>query len=192
MVFYIYKIKMTPLTASLTRDAQKMHAALCEMAGCTRADGNILWNYDQDYGYLRAQSDYPLSVRDGFELVGTLNLDRQQEKYVNGSKIHFQLTTDFHKKRAGRQVYITDLAEAEQKIRAQLGRNGLDVECVRFTQKRNIYFTHSQSFGGPASITVWDLDVYGTIIDSNAFWAAWHRGIGQHRAYGNGLFVLKS
>lgn len=192
MVLYIFKIKPTPTTAPLVRDAQKMHAALCEMAGHTRADGNILWRYDDDYGYLQVQSDYPLSVRDGFELVGTLDLNKQKEKFQDGSQIHFQLTTNFHKKRGGKQVYITDLVEAEQKIRAQLERNGLNATNVRFVQKHNVCFTHSIKSGGPASITVWDLDVYGTIIDAAMFWEAWRHGIGQHRAYGNGLFILKN
>ncbi len=191
MRLYIYKIRPLPTTTPLIRDAQKMHSALCEMCGCTRKEGNILWSYDDEYGYLKVQADVPLSVRDGFELVGTLDLDRQQNKYQDGSQIHFQLTTDFHKKRRGKQVYINDLSEAETKIRDKLTKNGLDVESVQFIRKRAIHFSHAPAAGGHASITVWDLDIWGRISYSPNFWQAWHSGIGQHRAYGNGLCILK-
>lgn len=192
MMLYIYKLRPTQLNGRLVRDAQAMHAALCEMAGCSRAEGSILWSLDEEHWYLKVQSDVPLEVRDGLDLIATLDLERQKKRYREGSRVHFSLTTTAYKKRAGKQVYCSNPDEAAQNIEKRLGKAGLSVKGINITRKRTIGFCHSKKHGGYGSITVWDADICGVIQDSNLFWDAWHCGMGQHKAYGNGLFILKS
>ncbi len=192
MMLYIYKLRPTQLNGRLVRDAQAMHAALCEMAGCSRAEGNILWSLDEEHWYLKVQSDVPLEVRDGLDLIATLDLERQKIQYRDGDRIHFQLTTTAYKKRAGKQVYCSNPDEVAQNIVRRLDRAGLSVEAINIVRKRSIGFHHSRANGGYGGITVWEADVYGTIEDSSLFWNTWHHGMGQHKAYGSGLLILKA
>ena len=72
----------------------------------------------------------------------------------------------------------------------KLRRYGIDTFLVTEIQKQNVSFAHDSDKGGRATITLYDFDIRGTITNIDAFKAAWHKGMGEHKAYGNGMFLL--
>lgn len=192
-MLYTYKVAITPFTAKCAGDAQKLHEFLCSLVGTDRKSANLLYKFDPKNGYLFLQSDVKPKKADDIQLLYTLDIDKILSKKKNGDQIHFRLTTDTHMKKTvngiAKKVYVpseTMICWLVEKLR----RYGVDASLVTEAQKQNIAFSHAENNGGRATITLYDFDIRGTITDVDAFKAAWHNGMGEHKAYGNGMFLL--
>lgn len=192
-MLYTYKVAITPFTAKCAGNAQKLHEFLCSLVCMDRKSANLLYKFDPKNGYLFLQSDVKPEETKNFQLLYTLDIDKLLSQKKNGDPIHFRLTTDTHMKRTvngvTKKVYVPT-ERAVEWITKKLCRYGVDASFVAETQKQNIAFSHDESKGGHATITLYDFDIHGMITDIDTLRAAWHRGMGEHKAYGNGLFLL--
>ena len=192
-MLYIYKVAITPFTAKCVDDAQKLHEFLCSLVCTDRKSANLLYKFDPKNGYLFLQSDVEPKKADDIQLLYTLDIDRILSQKKSGDNIHFRLTTDTHMKKTVRGITKKVYVPSENAIRwltEKLHRYGIDASLVTETQKQNITFSHDENKGGRATITLYDFDIRGTITDIDAFKATWHKGMGEHKAYGNGMFLL--
>lgn len=192
-MLYIYKVAITPFTAKCVDDAQKLHELLCALVGTDRKSASLLYKLDPKNGYLFLQSDVEPKKSDDIQLLYTLDIDKLLSQKKSGDQIHFRLTTDTHMKKTVDGITKKVYVPSENVIRwlvEKLRRYGVDAYLVTETQKQTITFSHDKSKGGRATITIYDFDIRGTITDADAFRAAWHKGMGEHKAYGNGLFLL--
>lgn len=192
-MLYTYKVAITPFTAKCVSDAQKLHEFLCALVGTDRKNANLLHKFDSKNGYLFLQSDVePKEVND-LKLLYTLDIDKLLSQKKNGDQIHFRLTTDTHMKKTVNGVKKKTYVPSENMICwlvEKLRRYGIDTFLVTEIQKQNVSFAHDSDKGGRATITLYDFDIRGTITNIDAFKAAWHKGMGEHKAYGNGMFLL--
>ena len=192
-MLYIYKVAITPFTAKCAGNAQKLHEFLCSLVGTDRKSANLLHKFDPKNGYLFLQSDAKPKKANDIQLLYTLDIDKILSQKKNGDQIHFRLTTDTHMKKTvngiTKKVYVPS-ENAIHWLVEKLRRYGVDAYLVTETQKQTLTFSHDKSKGGRATITIYDFDIRGTITDADVFRTAWHRGIGEHKAYGNGLFLL--
>lgn len=192
-MLYTYKVAITPFTAKCVGDAQKLHEFLCALVGTDRKSANLLYRFDPKNGYLFLQSDVEPKKSDDIQLLYTLDIDKLISQKKNGDQIHFRLTTDTHMKKTTNGVKKKVYVPSENVIRwlvEKLHRYGVDASLVTEIQKQNLTFSHDKSKGGNATITLYDFDIRGTITDTDAFRTAWHNGMGEHKAYGNGMFLL--
>lgn len=192
-MLYTYKVAINPFTAKCVDDAQKLHEFLCALVDTDRRSANLLYKFDQKNGYLFLQSDVEPKKADDIQLLYTLDIDRILSQKKSGDQIHFRLTTDTHMKKTMNGVKKKAYVPAEKVIHwlvEKLRRYGVDASLITETQKQTITFSHDKSKGGRAAITIYDFDIRGTITDADTFRAAWHKGMGEHKAYGNGLFLL--
>lgn len=192
-MLYTYKVAITPFTAKCAGNAQKLHEFLCSLVCTDRKSANLLYRFDPKNGYLFLQSDVKPEETKNFQLLHTLDIDKILSRKKNGDCIHFRLTTDTHMKKTvngvTKKVYVPTERTVEW-LTEKLGRYGVDTSSVTEIQKQNVVFSHDESKGGNATVTLHDFDIYGTITDIDTLKAAWHKGMGEHKAYGNGLFLL--
>lgn len=194
-MLYIYKIEdiYSPYIIQCVTDAQKMHQFLCKLIQSDRASANLLYKLDKEHGYLFVQSDIKPEDSHYLKLLYTLDVDEILARKANQQEIHFRLTTDTHKKKTTdgvtKKVYVPS-DEVIPWLRVKLARYGVDAYKVQEIQKQNTAFTHEKGNGGYANITTHDFDIFGVITDIEAFKKAWHTGMGEHKAYGNGLFLM--
>ena len=192
-MLYTYKVAITPFTAKCAGDAQKLHEFLCLLVGTDRKSANLLYKFDPKNRYLFLQSDVEPKKADDIQLLYTLDIDKLLSQKKSGDQIHFRLTTDTHMKKTVNGITKKVYVPSENIICwlvEKLLRYGVDAFSVTEMQKQSISFSHDKSKGGNATITLHDFDIRGTITDANAFRTAWHKGMGEHKAYGNGLFLL--
>lgn len=192
-MLYTYKVAITPFTAKCAGDAQKLHEFLCSLVGTDRKSANLLYKFDPKNGYLFLQSDVEPKKADDIQLLYTLDIDKLLSQKKSGDQIHFRLTTDTHMKKTVNGITKKVYVPSENMICwlvEKLLRYGVDASLVTEIQKQNVSFIHDENEGGRATITLYDFDIRGTITDVDAFKSAWHNGMGEHKAYGNGMFLL--
>ena len=196
-MLYIYKINnnptLTPFMADCIMDMQKMHKYLCELIHTDRASANLLFRLDARHMYLFVQSDICPDESPYFELAYKLDINSILERKNNLDEIHFQLTTDTRRKKTVngivKKAYVAHEDIIPWLIR-KLQRYGLKTVAIREIQKRKASFLHNEKRGGYGNITMYDFDIRGQITDIELFRNTWHSGMGEHKAYGNGLFLL--
>ncbi len=196
-MLYIYKINQNPIPspfiARCLTDGQKMHQYLCGLIHTDRTSANLLFRLDIEHMYLFVQSDICPDDSPYLTLVYSLDIDSILKRKNNHDEIHFQLTTDTRKKKTvngiTKKAYVA-YDEIFQWLTNKLQRNGLSVIAIRKIEKRHTSFVHQNKRGGYANITMYDFDIRGRITDIEKFRNAWHNGMGEHKAYGNGLFLL--
>ena len=175
-------------------DAQKMHQFLCGLVHSDRKAANLLYKLDEENGYLFLQSDIHPDESQCLKLLYTVDIDNILSKRANQSLIHFRLTTDTHRKRTDgsgitKKVHVPR-DEILPWIVQKLARYGVNVLSIEEIQKKNISFKHTKKRGGYATITTHEFEIEGIITDINLLRQAWRNGMGEHKAYGNGLFLL--
>ena len=192
-MLYIFKVNRTPFIAKCVIDAQKMHKYLCSLVHTDRKSVNLLYKLDILHDLLYLQSDIRPDESPYLKLLYTEDMDAVLAKMHNEYEIHILVTTDTHMKKtvngATKRVYVPSLKRPEW-ISEKLKRNGIESYIIKESAKRDVRFVHKSDRGGKASITIFDFDVYGKITDIDALRRAWHTGMGLHKAYGNGLFLL--
>lgn len=194
-MLYTYKVAITPFTVKCVCDAQKLHKFLCSLVCTNRKNANLLYKFDLKNGYLFLQSDIKPKLEEtkDIQLLYTLDIDNLLSTKKNGDNIHFHLTTDTHMKKTINGITKKAYVPTENMITwltEKLRRYGIDASFITETQKQNVSFSHDKNRGGKASITLHEFDIHGTITDIDAFKAVWHKGMGEHKAYGNGMFLL--
>lgn len=192
-MLYIYKIAITPTTAKIMADAQKMHEFLCGLIRSDRASANMLYKLDEK-GFLFVQSDICPDETPFLKLCYKVDVDTELSKINNGDRIHFQLTTDSRKKKTVDGVTKEAYVSSENLIPwmiEKLERYGLNTYKINATKKQTVVFNHKAETnrGGRGSITIYEFDIKGVVTDVNTFRRAWLSGMGRHKAYGNGLFL---
>lgn len=192
-MLYIYKIIKTPFIAKCATDAQAMHKHLCGLVHTDRASANLLYKLDIQHGCLFLQSDIQPDESPYFQLIYKVDIDTILSKKKTQEKIHFHLTTNAHMKRTvngiTKKVYVPR-ERLESWVTEKLQRNGLNVYTIKEIAKQNVSFVHLGNCGGYANVTTHEFDIYGEISDMNLLCKAWKNGLGDHKAYGNGLFLL--
>ena len=196
-MFYIYQINHSPMPspfmAKCLTDGQQMHKFLCNLIHADRAGSNLLFRLDIQHMCLFVQCDVCPDSSPELTLLYTLDIDSILKRKEEQEEIHFQLTTDTRRKKTvngkTKNAYVAK-DDIIPWVVDKLHRNGLKASSVRITKKRNVSFSHEAKRGGNANITLYDFDIKGCITDAELFCRAWHSGMGGHKAYGNGLFVL--
>lgn len=192
-MLYIYKVTMNPFIAKCAADAQQMHKYLCSLVHTDRMSANLLYKFDMQHGYLFLQSDIQPDETSYLQLLYKMDIDSVLSKKGHQDEIHFRLTTDTHMKKTTngvtKKVYVPSDKRTTWLVE-KLMRNGLEVHAIKEVAMNNIRFVHREDRGGHASITTHDFDIYGKISDVELLRKAWHNGMGEHKAYGNGLFLL--
>lgn len=192
-MLYIYKILPTPFIAKCASDAQMMHKYLCGLIHASRNEANLLYKLDVEHSCLFVQSDIQPDEAQFFKLLYKMDIDHVLSKKMPQDEIHFRLTTDTHMKKTTngitKKIYVPH-DKIAMWLTEKLQRNGVDVHSIRELGKRNVTFLHSNDRGGYANVTTYEFDIRGAIVNTESLRNAWHKGMGEHKAYGNGLFLL--
>lgn len=193
-MLYIYKMALTPKMMRCCMDAQEMHKFLCSLVHSDRKGMNLLYKLDAQNGYLLVQSDIRPDETKHLMLCHEVDYDTMLSKKKAGDWIHFHLTTDTKwKDHATNKKHYVPHDQVIPWITEKLKRYGVEPSLVDLVQKRDIKFTHKrEEKGGRGDVTLYEFDVMGTITDIEKLKDVWHTGMGCHKAYGNGMFVMNA
>lgn len=194
---YLSKLKMDLLHPSIRqalKDRQDMHRNLSQSFG-----GNFLYRLTGSKQpellvLSEKEPDQEELEKRGLFQTGIQDVSLLQEKYQNGSILHFNLLTAPSKKKKeegrenSRRVFLASPELRAEWLKHQGEKYGFELLEAHEPSAELVINISRKS--GPFKITAVEFAGVLKITDAPLFWKSWKKGIGPEKAYGLGLMLL--
>lgn len=199
MYLQVYEMGINKQTAEMIDNAQQMHRVLTGLVHTARKDNDLLYRLEYRRGMplLFVQSDTILEKHHALRQIAEANLDDLLKPYaVKGADICFSLVTVPFRKNGTKLKYFKDdaMGPADEQRKAWVTRRledrGLKVVTVHEGEKRSTSFVRRGS--GKVEYTAYEYTVQAVVSNPQLFYDAWKKGVGREKAYGSGMFLLRS
>lgn len=194
MILTVYRLNKNRETFKYLSDAQKMHLLITDLFNNSRKDVNALYRVEYKNGdaYLFIQSDIKPGPFEGGHIIKQREIDDLLLKsdhfiisIITAPSKHYTIN--------GRKSlhYIKTEEERKGWIKKKLYENGIHTEFITEHRRDDTYFRHSKEKGGSAVISSWEYTCEIEVADEDKMLNLWRKGLGHHKAYGQGLILLK-
>lgn len=194
MILTVYRLNKNRETFKNLADAQRMHLLITDLFNSSRKDVNALYRveYKNDEAYLFLQSDIKPGPFEGGHIVKQREID---DLLIKSDHLTISIVTAPSKNYAidGRKSlhYLKTEEERINWIKKKLLENGMNTEYIMERRRDDTFFKHNKEKGGNATISSWEYTCEVVVEDENRMLDLWRKGLGHHKAYGQGLILIK-
>lgn len=175
-------------------DCQAMHRNIMELFGTSRVDSHVLYrlNLKTNCVYVMSAKMPVIKENSVFHLVTTKDMG-ERLKFKEGNVFSFNLLTMPSKKdmTTKKRKYLYENKDVSAWLQRKSNQHGFTVLTFDSMQKEKLFGTHFSEKGGKFELIPTEITGLLRVDDVEKFADAYSFGIGNGKAYGMGMLLLK-
>lgn len=178
------------------RDMQDMHRSLMRLFGCERKKANVLFRITPDLTGMYVYSDVaPEGVVKGMEITGTKELTALLKRFEQGNVFAFDIITVPCKKirvEGSKNSKIRFIKDEKERLEWFSGKgNAHGFQVLSIKEEPAVQVTVSHGKNGEIKYSSVRFTGKLMIEEPEAFLEVFQSGLGQGKAYGMGMLLLR-